>query len=478
MQNTGVLRARKPPRPGTTLFALSFAGLCASFMQTLLVPIQGELPTLLNAPLEVTTWAITITQLISTVWMPIAGRLADMYGKRKVVLAMVLLLILGSLLAAIATNIWVLLVARAIQGAGFGVIVTGISLLRDIMPPERLATSVAVVSATLGVGGALGMPLAAVVAENFDWRALFWLVSALSVTAFVLVCVFVPPSAIRTGGRVDWLGMIGLTIGVSLILLLISNGSSWPIPVVLGAGATAVIVFAVWAWHELRTKAPLVDLRVNTSPSVLLSNFTGLTMGFALFAPQVAFPLLLTMPSDFGGMGVSSIEASFVIMPMGFAMLAMSPVAGRLERHWGAKFVVTAGSVLMAIGYLLTLFVEPTVWSILASAIIIGSGTGLGYAAMPALIMSSVPVSETGSANGLNALMRSLGTALAASITAGVLAIYSVQVGGEIGPSSKGFSVIFIIATGAAIAAAILSALIPNTKRLGDTGTVARPEFS
>lgn len=462
-------RPPTPTGPGRILFALAFAGLSASFMQTVLIPIQGRLPELLDAPLSITSWAITVTQLVSAVWMPIAGRLADMFGKRRVLLAMLVLLILGSVLAGLAGNIWVLLIARCLQGAGFGVVVTGISLLRDVMPPERLASSVGVVSATLGVGGALGMPLAAVVAEQFDWRALFWVAALISALAMAGVLAFVPASDVRTGGRVDWIGMLGLIVGTTAVLLLIANGATWNNPgLVLAILAGALLVFLLWGRHELRVHQPLVDLRVNARRSVMMTNLTGITMGFALFTPQVAFPQMLTLPTEFGGFALPLLGASLVVMPLGLSMLLVSPLAGRLERVWQTKYIVALGALLMGVGYIVIVLAPPVLWIFPAAAVIIGAGTGLGYAAMPALIMSSVPVSETGSANGVNALARSLGTALAAAIVGGILAASSVTKGGITAPVLESFDAVFLIAIGASLACATLAALIPPTKYLGD----------
>lgn len=450
-------------RPGLIIFSLAFAGLCASFMQTLLVPIQGRLPELLDAPLSLTAWVMTITQLVSAVWMPIAGRLADMYGKRQVLVVMVYLLIIGSVLAAFADNIWILLLARCIQGAGFGVIVTGMSLLRDVVPPERLAGSVGVISSTLGVGSALGMPLAAMVAQNYDWHMVFWLAAGLSTIALILVYLCVPVIDVRTGGKVDWVGMLGLAVGTTALLLAISNGSSWDNPLVFGAvlfGAFAVYV--LWARYELRVANPLVDIRVNARTSVIMTNLTGITLGFALFTPQLAFPQILTLPTNFGGYALSLVAASLVIMPQGLAMLVMAPVVGWLGRRVQIKLIVAIGAACMAIGYVLVLVGPKELWVFPIAAIIIGSGTGLGYAAMPALIMSSVPVSETGSANGVNALARSLGTALAAAIVTGVLGAAEQTIDGVTFPPVASFDPIFVLAIGAAVLCAILACLIPR----------------
>ena len=140
---------------------LAFAGLCSSFMFTLVVPLQAELPHLLNASREDTTWVVTITLLVAAVATPISGRLGDMYGKRRVVIVLLGLLILGSLIAALSGSIVGVIIGRALQGAVTGVVPLGIAIMRDVLPPERLGTAVALMSATMGVGGAIGMPVAA-----------------------------------------------------------------------------------------------------------------------------------------------------------------------------------------------------------------------------------------------------------------------------------------------------------------------------
>ena len=167
-------RTRMPRhRSGVILAVLAFAGLGASFMQTILIPIQGELPRLLNTTSENTAWAITATLVAAAVCTPVAGRLGDMFGKRRIVMSLLLLQAAGAILAAFAGDVTTLIVARALQGAVAGVIPLGISILRDVLPPQKLGAGIALVSATLGVGGALGLPLSALVAEHLDWHALF-----------------------------------------------------------------------------------------------------------------------------------------------------------------------------------------------------------------------------------------------------------------------------------------------------------------
>ncbi|MBI5734364.1 MAG: MFS transporter [Mycolicibacterium neoaurum] len=439
--------------------------MCAAFTQTILIPIQGELPQLLNTSASNTAWVITITLLVAAICTPISGKLGDMYGKRRVALILLAVLMLGSAVAALSPTVLPLIIGRGLQGVGMGVIPLGIAILRDTLPADRLGSAIALVSATLGVGGALGLPVSALVSEHFDWHVLFWVAAGLGATAFALMASFVPESALRVGGRVDKAGIAGLAVGLSGVLLAISRGNDWgwTSTRTLGFLAGGTVVLLAWGWLELRRREPLVDLRVSARGPVLLTNLASIAMGFALFSSQIAFPQLLELPSAAGGLGMPLLQASLFLMPAGLAMLVMSPVAGRLERRWGPKPLLIAGAAIMGSGYVVALLSELRAGHILVINILIGIGIGLGYAAMPTLIMRAVPASETGAANGLNTLMRSLGTATAAAVIAAVLTRSTVQVGGMPVPSTDGFHAAFLFGLGAAALCTVIAVFIPRS---------------
>ncbi|WP_426738185.1 MFS transporter [Plantibacter sp. 2H11-2] len=456
----------RPPRHRGLVAVLAFAGMGASFMQTILIPIQAQLPQLLNAAREDTAWVITITLLVSAICVPISGKLGDMYGKRRVALVLLGLLVTGSVIAALSPTVVPLIIGRGLQGTGMGVIPLGIAILRDTLPPKKLSGAIALVSATLGVGGALGLPLSAFVTEHFDWHILFWVAAGISATSFVLFATVVPASTLRTGGRLDIVGAIGLAIGLVGVLLAVSKGNEWgwdaPQTLILLIGG--VVVLLAWGWFELRVTNPLVDLRVSARPPVLLTNLSSIAMGFALFSSSIVFPQLLELPTETGGLGLTLLQASFILMPSGLAMLAMSPIAGRLSRTLGAKPLLVIGASIIAISYLGAVFVDLQVWHVLLFNILIGIGIGLGYAAMPTLIMQAVPATETGAANGLNTLMRALGTSVAAAIIAVILADSAVPFGDTLVPSGPGFQLAFIFGLVAAVACAVIAACIPKPK--------------
>ncbi|TFD87016.1 MFS transporter [Cryobacterium lactosi] len=453
--------------PNLVVAALALAGVSAAFMQTILIPLQPRLPQLLNATSEGTAWVITATLVAAAISSPIAGRLGDLYGKRRIAMVLLVLQLLGAILAALSDTLPPMIIARVLQGMAAGVIPLGIAILRDVLPPRRLGSAIALVSATLGVGGALGLPISALVADNLDWHALSWIAAALTAICLVLYAVLVPANTSRTAGRLDIIGIAGLTVGLVGSLIAVSRGGEWgwadPRTLTLLIGG--IVVLCAWGVFELRTTDPLVDLRVTARGPVLLTNLASIAMGFALFASNIVFPQLLALPTTTGiGLGLSLLIAALVLAPSGLAMMAMAPVAGRIQRVHGPKPLLIAGAVVIAISYGGALLFHATLWQILIVNTLVGVGIGLGYAAMPALIMQAVPASETGAANGLNALMRSLGTSVAAAVIGAVLAQSAMTGGSDTGPTESGFMLALALGLAAAVVCIVIAAFIPRAQ--------------
>ena len=454
------------PRQGAIVAVLAIAGLASSFMFTLVVPIQSKLPELLDASRDDTAWVVTSTLLAAAIITPISGRLGDMYGKRRIVLVLLAVLVVGSVIAALSPGIVGIIVGRTLQGAVVGVVPLGISILRDVLHENRVDTAIALISATLGVGGALGLPISAFITERSDWHVLFWVAAGLGAVVFVLVLWIVPVSVLRTAGRFDFVGAAGLSVGLLGILLAISRGNEWgwgSAPV-LALGLGGVIVLVAWGWFELRISEPLLDLRVAARRPVLLTNLASIAMGFSLFASNVVYPQMLELPVATGGFGLSLLAASLVVMPAGVVMMVLSPFSGRLARTVGPKLLLVLGAISLILAYGFTLLFSSEVWHLVAANVLIGAGIGFGYAAMPMLIMRSVPQSETGASNGLNALFRSLGTSTAAAVVGAVLATYTVAYEGAAVPTPTAFEVSFVLGGAAAVIALVVALFIPRRR--------------
>ncbi|NPC98164.1 MFS transporter [Nocardioides sp. zg-DK7169] len=471
----------RPVRPGAVVVVLAVAGITAALMQTLVVPLIQDLPRILDTSASNASWVITATLLTSAVATPISGRLGDMFGKRRIMLICAGSLIAGSVVGALATAVVPMIIGRGLQGIGMGMIPLGISAMRDLIPAERLGNSIALMSASMGIGGALGLPLAAAVAENANWRALFWGASALAVLVAVLIFAFIPATPVASSGGFDAIGAVGLGIGLVSLLLGVSKGADWgwSSATTLGLLIGAVVVLLAWGAYELRTAAPLVDLRVTARPVVLLTNLASLVIGFAMYAQSLIIPQLLQLPSETGyGLGQSMIQMGLWMMPGGFVMMAMSPVGAKISHARGPKITLALGGFTVAVGYLCAIALMSSTWGLLIAVCICSMGVGFAYGAMPALIMGSVPLSVTASANSVNTLMRALGTSFAAAVVGVVLAQMTTDFGGFAVPSEAGFRTGLLIAAVLALLASVIALCIPQRASLEAEDHIEHPEHA
>ena len=469
-------RLTRRPSDRAKVAALAGTGLIAAFMQTLVTPIYPHLPELLETTAADASWVLTSTLLAAAIATPIAGRLGDMYGKRRLLLTLLLIMSAGSIIAALSNTLIPMVVGRSLQGIGLGVIALGISILRDILHPKRLGAAIALVSATLGIGGAIGLPIAAVIAENIDYHYLFWLAMLLSLAAFVAVLTIIPVSTLRTGGRFDLLGGIGFGVGLVAILLAVSQGSAWGwlSPLTLGLLGGGVVVFIGWTFYELRIPDALVDLRVACRRPVLLTNLTSISVGFAFFITAASLPILLEAPVGTGvGLGQSLLVASLCLMPSGLVMFFISGTAARLSQARGPRTSLILGGVILTVSFLVGAWLMTELWHIILLSTLVGFGTGFAYAAMPTLIMHSVPPTETAAANGLNSVMRTLGSTAAATIVGIILSTQVQVVAGISVPTQEAFRLVFLLGAGVSLSGAVIAAFIPRREiRYDDTASI------
>ncbi|MBD3913528.1 MFS transporter [Nocardioides hwasunensis] len=431
-------------------------------MQTLVVPLLPDFPRLLDTSSDNASWLVTVTLLTAAVATPILSRLADMFGKRLMILVSLGMLLLGSLLGAFSETLPVLIVARALQGFAPALIPIGIATMRDELPPERIGSAVALMSTTLGIGGAVGLPLAGVMYENFGWQSVFWGSVAMSVLLIALVLAVVPESSVRTPGRFDWGGAILLSGALTTLLLGISKGGywGWTSQATLASLLAAVLLFALWVPWELRTGQPLVDLRTSTRRPVLLTNVASLLAGFAMFSNLLVAVQQLQLPTESGvGFGLDVTRAGLVMLPGGALMVLVSPFSASITRRFGARTTLVAGLTITGLGYVVRVLLDATIFQLALGVAVVSVGIAVAFAAMPVLIMRSVPISETAAANGLNSVVRAIGTSLC---SATVAAILTAGVGSSGFPTESAVHATSWLAAVGAFAGAAVALLIPT----------------
>ena len=444
---------------------LAFGGIVMSLSQTLVIPLLGMLPSILGTSATNAAWVVTVTLLAGAVAGPVMGRLGDLYPKKYVLIGCTAVMVVGSVFCALATSLWPMLIGRALQGVGIGVIPIGIATMREVLPAKRLGPSIALMSSSLGVGGALGLPAAAALAQYGSWQWMFWGSGALGLGIILMMALRIRKlPAAKPDGTMDPIGAVGLAVGLISLLLAVSKGADWgwSSALTLGLFALAAVTFPVWGWWVLRHRSPLIDLRVAARRPVLLTNIASVMIGMGLYAQLLIIPQILQLPVATGhGLGQSMVAMGLWIAPGGLAMMAVSPLSGRLITTRGPKLTLILGSLVIASGYASAIFLMGSTWGVMLAGVLTSGGVGLAYGAMPALIMASVPHSEMGSANSVNTLMRSIGTTAAAAVLGVLLTQMSTDFQGLLVPTETGFRVGLLLGCGVALLAAAIAATIP-----------------
>jgi MFS family permease len=442
---------------------LSLSGVVVALQQTLVVPLLPEFATALGVSNSTASWLVTSTLLTGAVATPLIGRLADMYGKRAMMLLCLGVMIVGCLIAATSQSFLVLVLGRSMQGFASALLPVGISIMRDALPPEKLSGAVALMSATVGIGGMVGMPMAGVLSEQWGLSSLFWVTGAVGIAVAVVLPFVVPESAVKSRGRFDFLGAIVFTAAMTSLLLAISKGTEWgwESPVVLVLIVAGIVLLGSWVPWELRTSAPLVDLRTSVRAPILVSNICALLLGFAMFISSLAATQELQLPaeSEFG-LGLSASAAGLAMSPGGLLMVLLATVSPKVTRRWGAKTTLATGAIVIAFGYVLRVFLTPTLFTIILGTAIVSAGVAFALAAMPTLITESAPLDQTASANSVNSLLRSVGTSTGSAVAAAVLASSTVLIGAAVVPTLHSFEVLYSIGAGAAFLAAIVTLVV------------------
>ena len=408
---------------------------------------------------------LTAYLLSASILTPVVGRLGDMFGKEHTLVAALVVLGAGTLLAALATDIKVLIVARVIQGAGGAIFPLSFGIIRDEFPRERIPHGIALISAILGIGGGLGIVLAGPIIDAFNIHWLFWFPLILIVVATVAAVIFVPESPIKTPGKINWAGAALLSAWLVALLVGISEGSSWgwTDPRTLGLFAAAVVLLGAWVINEQRAAEPLVDMDMMRIRGVWTVNAAAFLIGAGMYSSFVLIPQFTeTDPSAGYGFGASVTQAGLFLLPSTVMMLVVSPLAGRLSARVGARVPLIAGSIATTLAFVLLAVAHDQEWEIYVASAILGIGIGLAFASLANLIVEAVPPDQTGVATGMNTVMRSLGGSVGSQIGASVIAATVV---GSALPTEHGFEMAFIIAGAACLFGALASLAVPRPRR-------------
>ncbi|MFJ5259997.1 MFS transporter [Streptomyces sp. NPDC088387] len=435
-----------------------------SMLQSLIAPALPTVQHALDTSQTTVTWVMTAYLLSASVFTPILGRVGDLIGKKRTLVAVLVTVLVGCLLAALAPNIGMLIVARVVQGVGGALFPLSFGIIRDEFAPGMVSRSISNLSAVIAAGGGVGIVAAGPIVSALDYRWLFWIPVAIVAATVFIAARHVPESPSRAEGSVNWLGAVLLSAWLVALLLPLSQATvwGWGSARVIGLFAAAVVLFVLWLYAEARSRTPLIDLRVMRLPAVWTTNTAALLFGAGMYAIWTFLPGFVQTPSSAGyGFGASVTTAGLLMLPMLLAMFLSGVLSGRLEPIVGAKALLITGASLGAVACGFLALWHNAQWQVAFVAGVFGLGIGLAFAAMANLIVGSVPPAQTGAATGMNANIRTIGGSIGAAVTS-VLVTGHVQPSGL--PYDSGYTHGFTLLAVLLLAAALAAFLVPATR--------------
>jgi EmrB/QacA subfamily drug resistance transporter len=452
-------------RPGLTLAVLALSALGYILLQSMVLPALPEIGRDLHTSQSSAAWVLTAYLISASVATPVLGRLGDMFGKKRVLLAVLALLAVGSLIAALTSSFPVMLAARTVQGAGGAIFPLAFSIIRDEFPRERVAGAIGVLSALIGVGAGVAIVLAGPIVDNLSIHYLFWIPGAMTVIALVAAWFLVPESPIKAPGRISPVAVLTLSGWLIALLVGVSEGEEWGWGSVrvLGLFVLAVLSFAAWIAVETRAEQPLVDVRMMRIPAVWWTNISATLFGFGMYSIFLVIPAFLQTPSSAGyGFGASITKSGLALLPLSGAMLIAGIVTGRFASRFGSKVPLVLGSILSAVGMLIPALADGAEWEFYVTMGLVGLGIGFAFSAMSNLVVEAVPAGQTGVATGMNANVRTIGGAIGSTIVASIIAS---TISGSALPTEGGYKASFIVLAAGMGLAGVAAAFVPSRAR-------------
>ncbi len=448
----------------TILSVLSLGGIAYALLQSLVVPALPQIQESLGTSESAVGWVLTAFLLSASVTTPIIGRLGDMYGKERLLLIVLILLGFGTLISAVASSLSLMLVGRVIQGVGGGIFPLAFSIIRDELPRERVPGGIGLVSSLLGIGGGAGVVFAGIVTQHLSYHWLFWFPLAMIALTAVLTKLYIPESPVKTPAEVNYCAAGLMTLGISGMLLAITETSTWGwgSPKTLGLLAGGALVTAAWIREELRSREPLVDMRMMAIRGVWTTNTVAFLIGVGMYSSFILLPEFVQEPVSTGyGFGASATVAGLFLLPATLAITVVGQMAGVLERRIGSRGALIGGAMFALAAYALLVIDRAAQLEIYLAAGLLGIGIGLSFSAMANLIVENVRQEQTGVATGMNAVTRTLGGAFGGQVAATLLA--GNLTGGGL-PTNHGFTLAFSMCVVALIAALGLAFAVPRRR--------------
>src|SRR5712692_2510745 len=463
-----------------TLAILGSTVLITMYGETMLLPAIRDIIRDFDISYTTSSWILTAYLISGAVSTPIVGKLSDIYGRKKMVVIILIIYIIGISAGGVSTNISFLLIARVIQGIGISVFPIAFGIIRDQLPKEKLAIGVGVFSSMFAEGSVVGLAVGGTIINNFGWHATFLSIVPVAIILWVVINRFIrdnkaesetsislgqPPSTkyswkqpkatAKSASSIDLKGAIALAVTIASFLLALTyignsnnlNSSSTQITVVslalLSMGSLALFVII-----ERKAESPLIELSLMAHKVLLPANIVILIFGITMFMVYQTIPILVRSPQPLG-FGGDAVSTAMVQLPFMIVILVFAPSSGFIVSKIGNLKPTVAGTIIMTIGFFSLFIFHSTEITVAINLAMVAAGISLIQVGAFNITMEYTPLKFSGVSLGMSVVLVLIGSSIGPAIAAIYMQTHqelSKGVGSGSFPSPVSYNLIFLTA--------------------------------
>ncbi len=463
-----------------TLSLLGIIAIMVMYAETMLIPAIPDIITDLNISFGTSSWILTAYLISGAVMTPICASLSDMYGKKKILLIVVFVYLIGTTIAYFVSDIVTFLIARSIQGIGISMFPIAFSIIRDCFPREKISVGQGVITSMFATGAAIGFSIGGLVIHNYGWHFTFLTLIPPTILFIILVWKYIDTRKIaeykqlnhdihkhnteKLSTKVDAKGALSLSISISCFLLAltlfennISNSKIQSIIILLFIISISTLISFIII--ERRTDQPLINFKLFTNKTILSANLIILLIGFTHFMIFQSIPILARNPEPLG-FGLDAASTGNIQLPFAIIFALFGPTSGIIISRMGSLKPIILGTIITSISFLFMLFVHTEAYYISAALAVFA--TGLSFTAIGAMniIILFTPSNYIGTSTGLSVLIRILGSSIGPVIASLYMQFNQSHIAmneSYFYPSSYSFDLIFLTAAIVSICSILLA---------------------
>jgi MFS family permease len=462
-----------------TLAILSLIATMAMYAETMLVPAIPDLIKDFSISYSTSSWILTTYLIAGAIMTPISGKLSDIYGKKKVLLIIMIIYASGVSAGGFTTNIYSMLLVRLVQGVGISMFPIAFVIIRDQFPRSKIAIGQGIITSMFAAGAVIGLVAGGHIIQNYGWQATFFSIIPIVLALLVIIKKFIHVDEVqnpninsedKTNGKfrnkIDIPGAIMLAVSVTSFLLTLtfmenSTSSSY---LIIGLVAIAIVSLILFIIIEKKAKAPLIDFKVLLHKSIFPANIMVMIVGLSMFMVFQTIPVLVRSPLPLG-FGEDPLTTANIQLPFALVLLIFGPTSGFIISKLGSIKPIIAGSVIGAAGFCSLFLFHSTEFLVAANLAILSTGLSLTNVGAMNIVMLATPKQSGGVSLGMSNLIRIIGSSIGPTIAGMYMQTHRMTVTGFAGyfPSADSYNLIFLTATIISMISIVLAVILWRT---------------